>query len=45
MTEFGSILAVAVILWTVLILYAVYVDSKVRDLEKRIKTLQGIVKK
>jgi len=45
MTEFGSILAVAVILWTVLILYAVYVDSKVRDLEKRIKTLQNIVKK
>ena len=45
MTECGSILAVAVILWTVLILYAVYIDSKVRDLEKRIKTLQDIVKK
>ncbi len=45
MTEFGSILAVAAILWTVLILYAVYIDFKVRDLEKRIKTLQDIVKK
>ncbi len=45
MTEFGSILAVAVILWTALILYTVYMDSKVRDLEKRINTLQDLVKK
>lgn len=45
MTEFGSILAVAVILWTVLILYAVYIDSKVRDLEKKIESLQNLVKK
>ena len=45
MTEFGSILAVAVILWTALILYMAYTDSKVRDLEKKIKTLQSLVKK
>lgn len=45
MTEYGSILAVAVILWTVLIAYSLYVDSKVRDLEKKIKTLQNLIEK
>ncbi|MFQ6135852.1 MAG: hypothetical protein ACE5PM_01575 [Candidatus Hydrothermarchaeales archaeon] len=45
MTEFRSILAVAVILWSVLILYAAYLDSKVRDLKKRISNLEEMLKK
>jgi len=37
MKEFNSIMAVAAILWTLLILYTGYLDSKVRALEKQIK--------
>lgn len=36
MSEFRSILAVAAILWTLLILYVGYLDSKVRGLEKKL---------
>lgn len=37
MSEFKSIMAVAAILWTLLILYVGYLDSKVRSLEERLK--------
>jgi hypothetical protein len=37
MNEFTSIMAVAAILWTLLIVYVGYLDSKVRALEDRIK--------
>lgn len=37
MKEFNSILAVAAILWTLLILYVVYLDSKVRGIERKIR--------
>lgn len=37
MSEFRSIMAVAAILWTLLILYVGYLDSKVRSLEERLK--------
>ncbi len=37
MSEFRSIMAVAAILWTLLILYVAYLDSKVRALSTRMK--------
>ncbi|MEE8168236.1 MAG: CcmD family protein [Candidatus Hydrothermarchaeales archaeon] len=37
MGEFDTIMLVAAILWSILIAYVVYLDSKVRKLEKRIK--------
>jgi hypothetical protein len=37
MTQFTSIFAVAAILWTLLIIYVGYMDSKVRSLEDRMK--------
>ncbi len=37
MKEFQSIMAVAAILWTLLIIYVGYLDSRVRGLEKRLK--------
>lgn len=36
MSEFRSIMAVAAILWTLLILYIGYLDSKVRALEDKL---------
>lgn len=35
MNQFTSIMAVAAILWTILILYIAYLDSKVRDIETK----------
>jgi membrane protein DedA with SNARE-associated domain len=37
MKEFTSIMAVAAILWTLLIIYVGYLDSKVRALENKLK--------
>ncbi len=37
MKEFKSIMAVATILWTLLIIYVGYLDSKVRALEDKLK--------
>lgn len=37
MSEFRSIMAVAAILWTLLILYVGYLDQKVRSLEERLE--------
>lgn len=35
--EFGSIFAVAVILWTAIILYLTYLDSKLRAVAKKLE--------
>lgn len=45
MPEFESILAVAIILWSALILYAIYLDSRVRDLAKKISNLEKMSEK
>jgi hypothetical protein len=37
MSEFRSIMAVAAILWTLLILYVGYLDSKVRAIEEKMQ--------
>ncbi len=37
MSEFRSIMAVAVILWTLLIIYIASLDAKVRALEDKLK--------
>ena len=37
MSEFRSIMAVAAILWTLLILYVGYLDGKVRALNEKLK--------
>jgi CcmD family protein len=37
MKEFTSIMAVAAILWTLLILYVLYLDSKVRSIAERLE--------
>lgn len=45
MTEFRSIMAVSILLWTVLILYIIYLDSKTRDIGKKISNLERLLKK
>ncbi len=37
MSQFGNIMLVATILWTILIAYVVYLDLKLRKLEKRLE--------
>ncbi len=37
MNEFTSIMAVAAILWTLVILYVLYLDSKVRAIAERLE--------
>jgi CcmD family protein len=37
MEEFKNIFAVAAILWTAVILYAAYLDTRLRKLEEKIK--------
>jgi len=37
MREFKSIMAVAAILWTLVIVYLGYLDTKVRAMEERLK--------